>query len=47
MIINPWGQPMAELKTGAGVIAEELDLEYLRNLRRSFPALDHCRISCI
>ncbi len=47
MIISPWGQCLAELQKGAGTIASEVDLEYLHTLRRNFPALEHCRISCV
>ena len=47
MIVSPWGAIMGELQKGAGSVTKELDLEYLRTLRRNFPSLDHRKISCV
>ena len=41
MIIDPWGNILAELEEGPGVACAELDMERLESLRNSFPALDH------
>ena len=41
MIIDPWGNILAELEEGPGVACAELDMERLESLRSSFPALDH------
>jgi nitrilase len=44
MLIDPWGQIMAEAQSGSGVVTADIDLDYLRATRRHFPALDHrCR----
>lgn len=40
-IINPWGKVIALRQEGEGVIKAELDLKYLRELRRAFPCLEH------
>jgi nitrilase len=41
MIIDHWGQVLAQQDGGEGVIAASIDLEAQRAARRSFPALDH------
>lgn len=41
MIIGPWGEILASLEEGSGVVINEIDLAYLASLRRSFPALSH------
>jgi deaminated glutathione amidase len=41
VIIDHWGQPLAELAEGEGVVSANLDLEAQRAVRRSFPALAH------
>ncbi len=46
MIVDPWGQVMNELATGSGLVCAELNLEQLRNIRRTFPCLDHRHITC-
>ncbi len=46
MIVDPWGQVMNELATGSGLVCAELDLQRLRNVRRTFPCLDHRNIVC-
>ncbi len=40
-IINPWGKVIALLQDGEGIINANLDLKYLRELRKSFPCLEH------
>lgn len=44
MIIDPWGQVLAEVDYGAGVACADLDLEQLKQLRQRFPALSHRRL---
>jgi nitrilase len=44
MIIDPWGEVLGELDTGPGVVCAELDLGRQRDLRESFPALNHARL---
>jgi len=41
LIINHWGEVLAELPEGEGVIAAELDLVAQNATRRKFPALAH------
>jgi len=41
MIVDPWGKVLARRRRGAGVVTADIDLEYLRTLRRSLPALRH------
>ncbi len=40
-IIDPWGKIVALLQDGEGVISAKLDLQYQKNLRKSFPCLEH------
>ena len=44
MIIDPWGEILCLLETGPGLICAELDLARQRELRKSFPALQHTRL---
>lgn len=44
MIIDPWGQIIEQRETGEGVLMVEIDLDYLRDIRRRFPVSDHRRI---
>lgn len=44
MIIDPWGEIMCSMETGPGLICAELDLVRQRELRKSFPALQHTRL---
>ncbi|MGD2074291.1 MAG: carbon-nitrogen hydrolase family protein [Gammaproteobacteria bacterium] len=46
MIVDPWGQITDELATGSGLVCAEMDLERLKNIRRTFPCLDHRHIVC-
>jgi nitrilase len=44
MIINPWGEIIAELPTGEGMITADLSYQTLEHIRQSLPALQHRRI---
>jgi predicted amidohydrolase len=44
MIVDPWGQVIAELADGPGVITAEIDLDYLAKVRTELPALKHRRL---
>jgi len=44
MIIDPWGEIVAELSEGEGVISACLSADRLQAVRRSLPALQHCRL---
>ena len=41
MIVDPWGKVIAEAGTEPGLVLAEIDLEYLEDVRRRLPALDH------
>jgi len=43
-IISPWGQVIAELEAGDGVVVAEIDIELPGRLRAEFPVLEHRRI---
>lgn len=41
MLIDPWGQVLAQQAEGAGVVLGELDTACLRQMRARLPALEH------
>jgi nitrilase len=41
MIVNPWGEAVASLAHGAGVVVADIDPGYQRKVRGSLPALLH------
>lgn len=41
LIIDPWGKILADGGTEPGVIYAELDLEYLKEVRKKLPSLEH------
>ncbi|MDS4031718.1 MAG: carbon-nitrogen hydrolase family protein [Candidatus Contendobacter sp.] len=41
LIIDPWGEILARLPQGPGVVLAEFSRERLENVRRQFPALQH------
>ena len=43
MIIDPWGDIVACLSEGEGVLCADLDFEKLQSVRRRLPALAHRR----
>jgi len=43
MLIDPWGEVMASLAEGEGVVCGEIDLAKLQLIRETLPALRHCR----
>lgn len=44
LIVDPWGQVLAELPEGNGHIAADIDLEKQKKLRNEFPALANRRL---
>ena len=44
LIVDPWGTPVARASNGEGVIVAEIDLEYLRRVRRELPCLQHVKL---
>lgn len=45
LIVGPWGETLACLPSGAGVVSAEVDLEQMTKVRRAFPVLEHRRLS--
>lgn len=41
MIIGPWGDILASMETGPGIVCADLNLLHLQTTRKSFPALEH------
>jgi predicted amidohydrolase len=44
MIIDPWGEVLACLQAGCGVVSAEIDLEKLTAVRKGMPIQDHQRL---
>lgn len=43
MIVDPWGEVLAEVETGEGFAIADLDFDRLREIRSGLPALHHRR----
>lgn len=41
MVVDPWGNVLNRLSRGAGVVLADIDIDRLKNTRRTFPCLDH------
>ncbi|WP_456373949.1 carbon-nitrogen hydrolase family protein [Thiolapillus sp.] len=46
MIVDPWGNKLAEQTSGNGPVIAEINREFLDATRRNFPSLQHRRIHC-
>jgi deaminated glutathione amidase len=46
MIVDPWGIVLDNLSRGSGVVVADIDLGRLRDLRRTFPVLEHRKLAC-
>lgn len=46
MIVDPWGQVLDRLPSGSGYIIANLDIEQVRQVRKTFPVVEHRRIDC-
>lgn len=44
MIIDPWGKVLSRIEKGQGIAIADCDFDYLFNLRKTFPVLEHRRI---
>jgi predicted amidohydrolase len=44
MIVDPWGEILAELPDGPGIVTAEIDLDYLAKVRAELPALNHRKL---
>ncbi len=46
MIVDPWGQVLSHLEHGAGFVVAQVDPDCIKNIRRSFPAIEHRKLYC-
>lgn len=46
MIVDPWGTVLDCLPRGSGFVVSEIDMDKIKNTRRSFPVLEHRRMQC-
>lgn len=46
MVVDPWGTVLDRLPRGSGVVTARTDLSRLRNIRRTFPSINHRRLHC-
>jgi nitrilase len=44
MIVDPWGVVLSQEPRGTGFVYAELDFEYQKSIRRTFPTIDHRRL---
>lgn len=44
MIVNAWGEVLARLPMGPGVVAADFDSQQLRAMRQRFPSIEHRRL---
>ncbi len=45
LIVDPWGNVIAEIEEGEGVAVADIDPDRVERLRREFPALDNRRLA--
>ncbi len=43
MVIDPWGIVVAQATDGISTVIADLDLDILKSIRTTFPALNHVR----
>lgn len=46
MIIDPWGIILNRLSKTAGIVRADINLDRVRNVRQTFPAVEHRRLYC-
>lgn len=44
IVVSPWGETLDIIKNKSGVIVSNINLKNLKNLRKSFPCLDHKKL---
>jgi len=44
MIIDPWGTILDKLSNGSGFVVSEIDLNMIKNIRKTFPVLQHRKL---
>ncbi len=47
LITNPWGEIITSIDTGVGVITAEIDLQFLKEVRKNLPIIEHQRFSLV
>jgi nitrilase len=45
MIVDPWGTILARVPRGTGFVSVDLDRDYQQTIRRTFPTIEHRRLS--
>ncbi|WP_073048249.1 carbon-nitrogen hydrolase family protein [Dethiosulfatibacter aminovorans] len=43
MVVDPWGTVIARAKEGVGYLMADIDMNYLENIRKTIPCLEHKR----
>ena len=46
MIVDPWGRVLDRLPKGSGVVMADVDVQQVKSVRTTFPALQHRRVFC-
>ena len=46
MIVDPWGNVLERLPSGAGIVCADVVMSQLQTVRRTFPVLEHRRLIC-
>jgi predicted amidohydrolase len=46
MIVDPWGRVLDRLPKGSGVVMANVDVQQVKSVRTTFPALQHRRVFC-
>ena len=46
MVVDPWGTIKGQHAHGAGIVVADIDLQQLRELRKSFPSIHNRRLTC-
>lgn len=46
MIIDPWGIILNRLSKTAGIVRADINIDRVRNVRQTFPAVEHRRLYC-
>lgn len=44
MVVDPWGMVLSQVPRGTGFVSVELDREYQKTIRRTFPTIEHRRV---
>ena len=45
MIVNPWGEVLSEIESGAGIVVADINMQDLARVRAKMPALKHARLN--